>query len=109
MGCRILEIEELEKLAGKADFQPAKMAELWPISLRQMERVFAHQFGKTPEQWTRELRCRLAKEQISRGWTNKAVADEFKFASQAHLCHEFQALYGASPRSFSPRHGNRQR
>src|SRR6266481_326309 len=103
MSCRRLKVKELEKLARNAKFQPAKMAELWPISTRQMERIFRRDFQKTPSAWLRELQCRLAKELISRGYSNKSVMAELKFGSEAHFCREFKKAFGSSPRSFTSR------
>ena len=77
------------------------MAALQSLSLRQLERRFARHFGKTPTEWSRELRCRLAKELVAQGCSNKEVAAELKFANPAQLCHEFHKVYGSSPQSFA--------
>ncbi len=103
---RLLRIQDWEKLAKQAEFQPATMAALCPISLRQMERFFAERFAKTPRKWARTLKCRLARQLIAEGWSNKAVAAELRFGNQSHLCHEFKRLYGVSPQTFAPLYGN---
>jgi AraC-like DNA-binding protein len=102
MGGRLAKIEEWEKLARQADFRPAKMAALCCISSRQLERFFALQFSDTPGQWLRKLQCRLAKELISQGYSNKATAAELKFAGESHFCREFKKQYGATPQTFAP-------
>src|SRR6266852_2703848 len=101
MSGRLLRIEKWETLAREADFQPAKMAALCPVSLRQLERFFALRFGKTPGEWSRELKCRQALKLITKGYSNKAVVAELKFANGSHFCHEFKRVYGASPQSFN--------
>src|SRR6266404_7354753 len=58
----------------------------------------------SPAQWLRRLRCRLAKELISRGYSSKAVAAELKFATNSHFCREFKKVFGASPQQFAPNH-----
>lgn len=100
-----------ERLARDARFHPADMAALCSISLRQLERFFAHQRREHLGAWARELRCRLARNLISQGWSNKAVFSEFGFANEAHLCHEFKIFYGKPPQSFAPtyRQGNKCR
>jgi AraC-like DNA-binding protein len=103
MSARILRIEDWETLARQGEFQPTKMADLWGISLRQLERYFETEFQKTPTEWVREFRCRLALKLVSEGYTNKAVVVELKFGSPSHLCHEFKRVYGKSPRTFGPR------
>lgn len=102
MSGRLLKIQQWEELAQNAEFQPAAMAALCPVSLRQMERFFAKQFHKTPGEWARELRCRLARHLISEGWSNRAVAEELHFGSESHFCHEFKRVYGVSPQTFGP-------
>ena len=105
MSRRLLRIPDWEGLAKEAKFQPATIAALCPISLRQLRRFFKEQFDKTPKQWTRELRCRLAIELICKGWSNKAVAEELGYADECHFCHEFKRVYGCSPQNYAPLHG----
>jgi len=96
-----------EELARQAEFEPAKMANLCRISLRQLERFFAGQFHKTPEEWVLQLKCRLAQQLIARGYSTKAVAAELGFFDVPHLCHVFKKLHGANPQSFAPSFGTR--
>src|SRR6266404_146986 len=97
-----------EEVAREAKFQPAAMAGLRSISLRQLERFFVEHFNKTPIAWTQELRCQMARELIAKGWTNKAAATELHFANDSHLCHEFSRCYGLPPRSFAPTYRSRR-
>jgi AraC-like DNA-binding protein len=102
MSGRLDRVRDWKRLAQQAEFQPAKMAALCSISLRQLERFFEKQFKQTPGSWTRRLKCRLAVQLISCGWSNKAVVDELNFADEAHFCHEFKKTFGVSPQSFAP-------
>jgi len=102
MNARLLKIQNWEHLAREAQFQPATMAALCPVSLRHLQRFFTIRFSQTPGQWSRQLRCRLARQLIAQGWSNKAVATELGFANESHLCHEFKRLYGEPPQSFAP-------
>jgi AraC-like DNA-binding protein len=72
------------------------------VSLRQLERHFAVHLQKTPREWTRDLRLRLAQDLISHGWSSKAVAAELNFADSSHLCREFKKRCGTTPQSFAP-------
>src|SRR5947208_1209385 len=101
MSSRLLRINDWERLALEAEFRPAQMAALCPASQRQLARFFAEKFGKTPELWCRQLRCRCAMELLGKGYSNKAVVQELFFASESHLCHEFQALLGKTPQCFA--------
>jgi len=105
MIARLLGSSNWEKLAEHAEFDPGKMADLCLISLRQLERIFAGQFHKTPERWIVELKCRLAERLIAQGYSTKAAAAELKFASQCHFCRQFKKLRGACPQAFSPIYG----
>jgi AraC-like DNA-binding protein len=105
MSGRLLRIQNWEKLAREAQFQPSTMAALCPISLRQLQRFFETEFEKTPREWVRELRCRLALRLVAKGWLNKAVAAELHFADESHFCHEFKKVFGFSPQTYSPIYG----
>jgi len=102
MKCRLTQIDQWERVALQARFQPSEMAALCWVSLRQLERHFTKRFQQTPREWTRALRCRLARELIAKGWSNKAVAFEFHFSNESHLCHEFASHYGQPPQAFGP-------
>ena len=44
----------------------------------------------------------MARDLLSRGWSNKAVAAELGFADESHFCHEFKRIYGCSPQWLAP-------
>jgi|SRR5579883_3363640 len=98
----LLTVEQWEQVAREADFSPAKMASLCSISERQLQRLFQQHLHCTPSRWLRELQCRLAKDLIICGYSNKAAANELKFANESHFCREFKKIFGISPQSFSP-------
>jgi AraC-like DNA-binding protein len=104
-----MQIQDWERLAREANFQPQVMAALCPISLRQLERFFKRDLKKTPSRWVRDLRCRLALKLISAGWSSKAVAAELHYWDESHFCHEFKRVYGVPPQNFAPVYGNNRR
>jgi transcriptional regulator GlxA family with amidase domain len=101
-GRKLLRKQSWEDLARAARFQPAAMASLCSVSLRQLERHFKNHFRKTPRQWARGLRWRLAQKLIAQGRSNKWVVAELGFTDNAHLCREFKKLCGATPQSHAP-------
>jgi len=90
-------------LARRAQFRPSAMAAMSGVSIRQLERFFHARFRKPPRRWMGELRCRLAHDFISQGWSDKAVVTELSFANSSHLCHEFKRIYHQPPQAFAPR------
>jgi transcriptional regulator GlxA family with amidase domain len=102
MSGRLLRIQNWEKLAVEAKFEPARMAALCPISLRQMQRFFVQQFAQTPSEWAGVLRGRLALKLVLRGWQNKAIAEELGYADESHFCHAFKRVYGFPPQTYAP-------
>ncbi len=106
MSTSLLTMKEWEEVAREADFNAAKMASLCSISERQLQRLFKQHLRCTPSRWLRTLQCRLAREMIAQGSSNKAVANELKFANESHFCREFKKVYGTSPQSFAPVQGS---
>jgi AraC-like DNA-binding protein len=98
---KLLTMKEWEEVARKADYSPGKMAALCSISERQMQRLFQQHVRCTPSRWLRQLQCRLAKQLIAKGYSNKAIAAELKFSSQSHFCREFKKVFGSSPKNFA--------
>ncbi|HVV71910.1 MAG TPA: helix-turn-helix transcriptional regulator [Verrucomicrobiae bacterium] len=109
MSGNLLTIEVWEQVAREADFSPVKMATLCSISERQLQRLFRQHLHCTPSRWLRDLQCRLAKQLIAQGYSNKAAAAELKFSSESHFCREFKKVFGTSPQTFAPAHRNDSR
>jgi AraC-like DNA-binding protein len=100
----VLKAQDWETMAREANFRPSCVAAKCFISLRQLERHFANHFHKTPGAWSRELRCRMAQQLLSQGWSNKAVAADLGFTDSPHLCREFRKMYGMTPYLAAPVH-----
>jgi len=105
MRSRLERIQDWEALAIDAGYEPATMAALCPISLRQLERFFKLNLGTSPRAWALELQCRRARGLIEHGYSNKAVVIELNFADESHLCHAFKKMYGCPPQTFAPLYG----
>src|SRR5690349_18221276 len=101
MGGRLYRGIDWEQLAIKSDFKPAKFARLCTISKRHLERHFVQEFRQTPKFWLRTLQCRMAKELIASGHSNKMIAADLKSASAAHFCRVFKKYCGISPGQFA--------
>ena len=102
MSSNLLTMKEWEQVAREADFNAAKMASVCSISERQLQRLFRKHLHCTPSRWLRDLQCRLAKQLIVQGYSNKAVVTELKFSNESHFCREFKKVFGTSPQRFAP-------
>jgi AraC family transcriptional regulator len=98
-----LSLKITPQLARDASYQPAQMAALCFVSLRQLERFFRKVHNKTPGEWIREVRCDTAKTLISSGWPIKVVVQELHFSDGSHLCRDIKRIYGVRPRSLKER------
>ena len=109
MSAQLRKISDWQVLAREASFRPADMAAMCSVSLRHLERHFMVSFHRTPGEWTRDLRLRLAKDLITQGWSTKAVAEELGFTDSAHLCREFKRMCGNTPQHFAPGYTQRSK
>jgi len=107
MSSRLARIEDGEKLAAEAEFDPEVVASLCSVSLRQLGRSVELQYGGSPGTRTRELRRRRAATLIQKGYSTKAAAEELGFSNSSHFCHEFKKLYGVPPQFFAPLRGGK--
>lgn len=107
MAGRLFRIEDWERLAEIAAFEPTVLASLCLVSDRQLQRHFREQFHTTPALWLRKLQCSRARELIVQGYTTKAAAAQVNFASNSHFCREFKKHFGVSPQAFSPTLANK--
>ena len=80
---RLLRITNWEQRAAEAKYEPADLAGLCSISLRQLERHFREHKSVTPREWLRQLQCRKAGELIEKGYSTKAAAAEVHCSSEA--------------------------
>jgi transcriptional regulator GlxA family with amidase domain len=90
------------QLAQDAKFQPSAMAAISSVSMRKLQRFCAKKFNLRPCDLTRRLRAEMAVELLKRGYSNKAVVSELFYHDAAHLCHDFQFIFDATPQSFGP-------
>jgi len=68
-----------------------------PLGQRQLERLFRHQVGLTPKQFSRIQRVALVRGQLRVGGSLSDTALTCGYADQAHFIHDFKAVVGMTP------------
>jgi AraC-like DNA-binding protein len=102
MRAKTLKLEVWKELAKEAQFDAGRVALMLSISQRQLQRLMKRQFEETPSRWLHSLRCQLARNLVSKGYSTKAAAAEMGFSSESHMCHQFKRFFGCPPQSFAP-------
>jgi transcriptional regulator GlxA family with amidase domain len=87
-------------LASQSDYQPAKMARLCRLSLRQLERIFKVESGCTPRQWLRMQRLNSALLLLRTAQSVKQVGYSLAYAQMPQFCREFKTRFGITPNQF---------
>jgi len=85
-----------------------RTARLVGWSERQLERVFADQFGLSPRCYRRVLRMRRAVQAVGTGKSLALAAVDEGYSDQPHFTREVRALMGYSPREVIPHVGKIQ-
>ncbi|MCP9336981.1 helix-turn-helix transcriptional regulator [Stutzerimonas xanthomarina] len=68
-----------------------------PLGQRQLERLFRHQVGLTPKQFSRIQRVALVRGELRIGGSLLDTALSCGYADQAHFIHDFKSVVGMTP------------
>ena len=68
-----------------------------PLGQRQLERLFRHQVGMTPKQFSRIQRVALVRNQLRTGQPLLDTALACGYSDQAHFSHDFKSVVGLTP------------
>ncbi|MFT5492571.1 MAG: AraC-like DNA-binding protein [Limisphaerales bacterium] len=90
------------RLARQADFRPGTLAELYGVTLRQMERYFQDDFGCSPGEWLQEQRMVAARQLLMESNSVSSVAKKLGFKQVSHFSREFKRYYNVTPSLFNP-------
>ncbi|HCA66133.1 MAG TPA: AraC family transcriptional regulator, partial [Pseudomonas sp.] len=78
----------------------ARLADLLqsvPLGQRQLERLFRHQVGLTPKQFSRIQRVALVRRELRAGEALLDTALACGYSDQAHFIHDFKTVVGMTP------------
>ena len=87
----------------------ARLADLLqsvPLGQRQLERLFRHQVGMTPKQFSRIQRVALVRNQLRTGQPLLDTALACGYSDQAHFIHDFKRVVGMTPGQYRLRAKN---
>jgi AraC family transcriptional regulator len=91
---------EIDQLAIQAQFDVKVLAKLCQLSVRQLERNFRSQLGRTPQDWLNEQRLMAAKRLLRSGEQVKTVASSLGFKQSSHFCRHFKLHSHMTPSEF---------
>jgi AraC family transcriptional regulator len=89
-----------EGLAESAHYNARELARLCDLSLRQLQRRFRREFGRSPQDWLNEKRLLAARTRLLCGEPVKRVALELGFKQPSHFCREFKRMNHMTPSEF---------
>ncbi|MBA1275463.1 helix-turn-helix transcriptional regulator [Stutzerimonas azotifigens] len=78
----------------------ARLADLMqtvPLGQRQLERLFRHQVGLSPKQFSRIQRVALSRRELQMGTPLLDTALACGYSDQAHFIHDFKTVVGMTP------------
>jgi AraC-like DNA-binding protein len=96
-------VEALRTLGESARWSVMRLAQLCGRSARQLRRDFHSAIACGPRAWLNEVRMEIVKRRALAGEPVKAIALELGFRYQSHLCRQFKAFTGMTPREFASR------
>jgi len=100
MSHKLKQIQDWPKRARAAKWCAVMLAENCGVSLRQLQRHFRRQFGRTPQDWLNEQRLKAAPPKLLSGSPVKVVASKLGFKQSSHFCREFKAYHKLTPSEF---------
>ena len=98
MSSRLDRIANWEESVNAAGYSPKCLASACRVSLRQLERFFLRELGRTPHCLLHELRMRRAQELVRDGTSVKETAFMLRYKDVAHFSHDFKTFFGIPPK-----------
>jgi len=92
--------ERWEQLAESSGYNAKALARLCSLSVRQLERDFRRDLGRSPQDWLNELRIKISQQLLLSGNPVKRVAYELGFKQPSHFCRQFKSRYKLTPSQF---------
>lgn len=97
------DLGELEALAPTCDFDGKKLARMFKLSQRHLQRIFVARFACSPQAWLNEQRLRLAWQMLLTAGSVKEVAYSLGFRRASQFSRDFRRMFGLTPSEVSSR------
>jgi|SRR3954463_1935464 AraC-like DNA-binding protein len=97
-------LQRWSHLARSAHYRTVKLAHLCHISVRQLERDFDSELGRTPQDWLNEQRAVAARHLLLEGSDVKKILKELGFKQRSQFSRDFKKYHGISPSGFVAAH-----
>ena len=87
----------LGALAPRCDYDGGKLADRLNVSRRHLQRIFAAQLGRSPQDWLKEQRLLRARGLLPNARTVKEVAHGLGFRHVSQFSRDFRQRFGIAP------------
>ena len=88
------------RLARECLYDERLVARRCTVSVRQLQRYFLEDLGRTPKSWLNEQRMIAARNLLFEGLAVKMVASQLGFKQTSHFCREFKRSYRMTPSQY---------
>ena len=88
------------RLARECLYDERMVASRCTVSVRQLQRYFVEDLGRSPKSWLNEQRMIAARNLLFEGLSVKMVASQLGFKQTSHFCREFKRSYRMTPSQY---------
>jgi AraC-like DNA-binding protein len=92
-----MDVRLLTELASKCGYKSRELARALGITPRHLQRRFAAQIGRAPQEWLNEQRLLAAGQMLRQARAVKEVAYRLGFRSASQLSRDFRNHFGVQP------------
>jgi AraC-like DNA-binding protein len=87
-------------LARRSHYNAHALADICGVTMRQLERYFEGDLGRTPQDWLNEQRMVAARYLLMESPQVKAVGLKLGYKRLSHFSRDFKRCYGFTPSTF---------
>ena len=88
------------RLARECLYDEQLVARHCTVSVRQLQRYFLEDLGRSPKSWLNEQRMIAARKLLSEGQPGKMVASQLGYKQASHFCRQFKRSYRMTPSQY---------